>query len=94
MTTRERAAIESGASLRAAHQAVVASHPDHDLPYLEALLEEIPRVGRRTLRDRVTTVLRGIAAERGIDWDVRRARPRAPMSEPRRLTQALRRAAR
>ena len=53
MTTRERAAVESGASLRAAHQAVVASHPDHDLPYLESLLEEIPLVGRRTLRDRV-----------------------------------------
>jgi AcrR family transcriptional regulator len=68
MTTRERAAVESGASLRAAHQAVVASHPDHDLPYLESLLVEIPLVGRRTLRDRVTTALRGIASERGIDW--------------------------
>ena len=68
MTTRERAAIESGASLRAAHRAVVADHPDHDLPYLEALLEEIPLVGRRTLRDRVTTTLRGIAAEHGVEW--------------------------
>jgi AcrR family transcriptional regulator len=68
MATRERAAIESGASLRAAHQAVVADHPGHDLPYLEALLEAIPLVGRRTRRDRVTTALRGIAAEHGIEW--------------------------
>ena len=68
MTTRERAAIESGASLRAAHQAVLAAHPDHDLRYLEALLEAIPQVGRRGLRERVTTALRGIAADQGIDW--------------------------
>ena len=68
MTTRERAAVESGASLGAAHRAVMAEHPDHALPYLEALLEEIPRVGRRTFPDRVVTALRGIAAERGIDW--------------------------
>jgi len=68
MTTRERAAIESGASLRAAHEAVVANHPGHELPHLQALLEEIPRVGRQSLHDCVTTVLRGIAAEHGTDW--------------------------
>ena len=68
ITTRERAAIESGASLRAGYEAVVAAHPEHDLPYLEALLEAIPQIGRRGLRERVTTALRGIAAERGIDW--------------------------
>ena len=80
MTTRERAAVESGASLRAAHEAVVASHPDHELPYLEALLEEIPRVGRHTLRDRVNTVLRGIAAERGIDWGLGERRSVEPIA--------------
>ena len=35
---------------------------------LEALLETIPRVGRQSLRECVTTVLRGIAAEHGTDW--------------------------
>ena len=85
VTTRERAAIESGASLRAAHQAVVAAHPDHDLPYLEALLQAIPAIGRRGLRERVTTAFRGIAAERGIDWAVRRSGTGArPLSAERR----------
>jgi AcrR family transcriptional regulator len=68
VATRERAAIESGRSLREVHEAVVARHPDHDLPYLEALLAELPRAGRRSFQDRVGTALRGIASERGVDW--------------------------
>ena len=68
IATRERAAIESGRSLRKAHAAVVASQADHELPHLEALLRDLPHAGRRSFRERVHTALRGIASERGVTW--------------------------
>ena len=65
---REQEAEAAGRSLRAAHEHVLASHAPDELPYLRELLGEIANKGRRTFRQQITTVLRGIAAERGDAW--------------------------
>ena len=64
---RERAATEAGAPMPARLRAVLDDHDPRDLPHLRALLAETGRLGRPPFRDRIATVLCGIAARRGED---------------------------
>ena len=66
---REAEAERAGRSLRAAHEEVFAERGPDALPYLRQLIEDISGVGRRSFADQVTTVLRGIAADRGLEWE-------------------------
>jgi AcrR family transcriptional regulator len=66
---REQEADNAGRSLRALHEDVLGTHGSDKLPYLRELLDEITRAGRRTFRQQITTVLCGIATERGLGWD-------------------------
>jgi AcrR family transcriptional regulator len=65
---REREAEEQGRSLAAMHRDVLAALDPDELPYMRALMAEIRSVGRRSFHQQITTVLCGIAAERGLDW--------------------------
>lgn len=65
---REKEAASAGRSLRAVHEEVLASHGPDDLPYLRQLLDDIARSGRRPFHEHITTVLCGIANQRGLDW--------------------------
>jgi len=61
---RERGAAEAGTPVGDRLRAVVAAHDRDDLPHLRALLDGS---GRPPFRDRVVTVLCGIAVRRGED---------------------------
>lgn len=65
---REQEAETAGRSLRAVHEDVLASHGPDDLPYLRQLLDEIASSGRRSFYEQITTVLCGIATQRGLEW--------------------------
>jgi AcrR family transcriptional regulator len=65
---REREAAKVGRSAVSEHRRVLAGAGDDELPYLRQLLAAIEASERPTFRDRITTVLIGIAIRRGEDW--------------------------
>jgi hypothetical protein len=65
---REKRAVDTGRPDAKAFAAVVAHRPDDELPHLRALLAEISVRPLDTFEARITTVLAGIAARRGDDW--------------------------
>lgn len=64
---REQEAEAAGRSLRVVHTDVLAAHAVGELPYMRQLLDEIEHQGRRSFSEQITTVICGIATERG--WD-------------------------
>jgi len=66
---REERAARAGRALLAEHHRVLAQHDPSELPYLRLLLDERVTTPRPTFRDQLSTVLIGIAAERGEAWE-------------------------
>lgn len=64
---REQEAEAAGRSLRVVHKKVLAARAAEELPHLRQLLDEIKHHGRRSFHEQLTTVICGIATERG--WD-------------------------
>jgi AcrR family transcriptional regulator len=65
---RERAASGAGESIRDAHRRLLRERGPDELPHLRALHRAIADHGRAPLRAQVTTVIRGITAQRGLRW--------------------------
>ena len=65
---REREASNVGRSALSEHERILAQTPEDELPYLRALLAAVPTSERPTFRERITTVLIGIAIRHGEDW--------------------------
>ncbi|MGH2685313.1 MAG: TetR/AcrR family transcriptional regulator [Actinomycetota bacterium] len=65
---REREAQKVGRGALAEHQRVLDASGANDLPYLRALLTDLPTAGYPSFGERITTVLIGIAIRRGEDW--------------------------
>lgn len=53
---------------RAQQLSAIRDLPLDDLPHVRELMHETPRRSRPPFEDRVATVIRGIAAERGEEW--------------------------
>jgi len=73
-TLRERAAASGGETVGDAHRRLLDSTPPDELPHLRALHQAIADRGREPFRSQVTTVIAGIAARRGDDWESVRSR--------------------
>ena len=88
---REQEAESAGRSLKAVHEDVLAAHGPDELQHLRRLIEELHRAGRRSFHQQITTVLCGIATERGLAWapiaalldEARPTRSRSPEPHPR-----------
>ena len=66
---REREATKNGRSALAEHERVLTNSGDDELPYLRQLLAAFQDGARPSFRDRITTVLMGIAIRHGEDWE-------------------------
>jgi AcrR family transcriptional regulator len=65
---RETEAEAAGRSVQATHEGVLAAHAPDELVHLRALLTAARAQGRRSFEDQIATVIRGIAADRGLRW--------------------------
>ena len=67
-TVRELRSAESGQSTLQKHRDVLAAANPEELPYLRQLLGTSgPK--RQSFDERIVTVLRGVAARQGLDWE-------------------------
>ena len=65
---RERQFLEAGWTLRGAYDDYLGQHGPDELPHVRQLLDDAARHGRRSFDEQLTTVLRGVAVERGARW--------------------------
>lgn len=65
---REKEAEAAGRSMLASHEAVLAAHAPDELTHLRLLIAEARAHGRRSFEEQLATVIRGIAADRGMEW--------------------------
>ena len=65
---REREAAKVGRSALLEHTRILDQTPEDELLYLRSLVAAVPTMERTTFRDRITTVLIGIAIRHGEDW--------------------------
>ncbi|HMJ75543.1 MAG TPA: helix-turn-helix domain-containing protein [Iamia sp.] len=65
---REKEAEAAGRSMLATHEAVLAAHTPDELTHLRLLIAEARAHGRRAFDEQIATVIRGIAADRGLEW--------------------------
>jgi AcrR family transcriptional regulator len=72
-TLRERAAASSGETIGDAHRRLLDNTPPDELPHLRRLHQAVAEHGREPFRSQITTVICGIAARRGDDWEPIRA---------------------